>query len=701
MNHSNIFSRWRLGILVIITLVIVLWPPAASAAGITLIIDGKKAQADPAPVIKNDRTLIPVRLVSESLGAQVEWREDTRTVHIAKGNRAVVLRIDNRLVDYRDGETTYSLCDVPPQILDNRTFVPLRLVGNALGVEVAWDGTTRTVTVDSNKPAAITPLSEMGILNIRPGQVVRGATQLQVGFGNLPPAGAAEVRFQLLDPETGRGPVIARGNELNGSYRWLPDPAVKGTRLLAAGIYNTQGHFLTGHVLPVEMAVAPQVILTGVASGQTVSGGVPLGSSLNFVADYVKYEITYQASNNTITTDEADPWGTYQWTPQLSDNGEVSIRAIAYDRMGQSYYSPLVSVQAAATRQLELRGVPSGGVINKPVTLWAFRNFAVSQTEYLLIDSNTGKEEVLAQTGYTGLTWFPGPEKAGTWQLAVRVKDTMGKAHTSAPVYIKVTAEPKLLVQTVGPNQILTGEVKLKSLSNVGLSKIEYQLINPKTGVKKVIASSAAADVECAWTPVAGDSGSWKIQAVGSLAAGGKVTSEEIPVKVYLGKIFAAQPIIEKSQFKDYVSAFAVESQTKTGMSAALQVAQAILETGWGQSTPVDKYSGQLSNNLFGIKGRGPAGAVISNTWEEYNGNTFRVDAEFRAYNNPAQSWADHKNFLLTGARYEPYRAVMHDSVMGAWALKRAGYATDSKYPLKLINLMKTHDLFKLDDVGI
>ena len=340
-------------------------------------------------------------------------------------------------------------------------------------------------------------------------------------------------------------------------------------------------------------------------------------------------------------------------------------------------------------------------MISKPVTLWAYRNFTVSQTEYLLIDGNTGKEEVLAQTGYAGHTWFPGPEKAGSWQLAVRVRDTVGMEHTSPPVSIKVPAEPKLLVQTVGPNQILAGQVKLKSLSNVALSKIEYLLINPQTGVKKVIASAAAADAECSWTPLAGENGSWKLQAVGSLAAGGKVESEEIPVKVYLGKIYEAQPIIAKDRFKDFVSAFAVESQAKTGMSAALQVAQAILETGWGQSTPVDKYTGQLSNNLFGIKGRGPAGAVISNTWEEYNGNTFRIDAEFRAYHDPAQSWADHKNLLLTGSRYQPYRAVMHNSVMGAWALKRAGYATDSKYPLKLLNLIKTHDLLKLDDVGI
>ena len=50
----------------------------------------------------------------------------------------------------------------------------------------------------------------------------------------------------------------------------------------------------------------------------------------------------------------------------------------------------------------------------------------------------------------------------------------------------------------------------------------------------------------------------------------------------------------------------------RSGMSAALQTAQAMLESGWGQSIPVDKYNGELSYNLFGIKGTGTAGTVIS-----------------------------------------------------------------------------------------
>ncbi|NLZ91190.1 MAG: N-acetylmuramidase, partial [Clostridiales bacterium] len=52
-------------------------------------------------------------------------------------------------------------------------------------------------------------------------------------------------------------------------------------------------------------------------------------------------------------------------------------------------------------------------------------------------------------------------------------------------------------------------------------------------------------------------------------------------------------------------------------------------------------------------------------------------------------------------SRYQPFREVMHNSTRGAWALRRAGYATDSQYPVKLMNIIKTYGLDKLDETGI
>lgn len=282
------------------------------------------------------------------------------------------------------------------------------------------------------------------------------------------------------------------------------------------------------------------------------------------------------------------------------------------------------------------------------------------------------------------------------------VTDAEGREHRSQPVAVEVRGAPALFLETVGPNQVLAGEVRLRVLANVPLDRVEYRLVDPSTGSVRTIAAVAAVDDAAAthtWNPAEGDAGAWLLRAAGRTQAGEPLLSEAVPVRVHVGPLYGPRPVIEKDRFREFASGLALPSLDRTGMSAALQVAQAILETGWGQSSPVDKYTGRVSHNLFGIKGSGPAGSVTSNTWEEYNGVAYRVDADFRAYNNVTESWDDHKRLLLTAARYEPVRAVMHDGTRGAWALRRAGYATDSQYPIKLINLMKQHNLFALDDV--
>ena len=226
-------------------------------------------------------------------------------------------------------------------------------------------------------------------------------------------------------------------------------------------------------------------------------------------------------------------------------------------------------------------------------------------------------------------------------------------------------------------------------------------MTNENTGAKKVIAGGSDPLEEYSYSPAQGLSGNWEIHAEGIYAGSKTIVSDSVAVKIYTGKLYTAVPVIEKSQFINFASGLASNSMKTTGMSAALQTAQAILESGWGQSIPVDKYNGQVSYNLFGIKGKGTLGSVTSNTWEEYNGVSYRIDAEFRAYNNVGESWADHKKLLLTLSRYGIFRDVMNDSTQGAWALRRAGYATDSKYPLKLMNIIKLYNLEKLDQVSI
>jgi hypothetical protein len=97
---------------------------------------------DVPPMIVNGRTLVPLRFLANALGAQVSWNEATRDVTIINGDRILVIPI---------GETTPELTalgmEVPAQIIDGRTMVPLRFIAEFFGAEVTWNAETRTVEI--------------------------------------------------------------------------------------------------------------------------------------------------------------------------------------------------------------------------------------------------------------------------------------------------------------------------------------------------------------------------------------------------------------------------------------------------------------------------------------------------------------------------------------------------------------------------
>ncbi|WP_352418199.1 stalk domain-containing protein [Proteiniborus sp.] len=676
-------------------------PEALATNEPKLLLNGQDITLKAEPVIQNNRTLVPIRFIAEQLGARVDWNGEDWTVKIEKENTSVLLRIDSHLVVYENAEKIYDLCDVPPKVINDRTYVPLRLVGNALGIEVEWDADSNTIYMDANKKVDIEPFFDVNISSINSGQAITGKTELQIDLPSGEIKNASEIKYLLLDPNTAKGTVIARGKQLTDKYLWVPSLQESGERVLVAAIYDNNGHFLAGDSISVNVEVIPEVSLIGLVQDQVLTGTVSIGTDSNFVSSYVKYEITNLDNNKVTVTSESDPYGPYNWTPNMYDNGNYAFKVIAYDSDNQAYESQVISAKVDVPRKLALSGVSNGATINKPITLSSSINFYVNQTEYVLRDPSTGKEEILAQIPYGSYKWFPGPEYSGTKELFVRVKDTRGVIHESDRVSVNLAGTPRLLLEGVGPKQVITGSVKLKATSNVALEKVNYIFINVATGAKKVIASNQAPQAEYTLTPAQGHEGNWMIQAEGIYNSGKKVLSEAVPVRVYLGKIYSKAPVIEKDQFLGLASKLARESWEKTGMSAAIQVAQAINETGWGQSVPVDKYSGKMSNNLFGIKGNGSAGSVIIKTWEVYNGVTFHVDAEFRAYNNVKESWIDYNRLLLDKERYEPFREVMHNSTLGAWAIRRAGYATDPQYPIKLMRLIKQYNLHELDEISI
>ncbi len=113
----------------------------------TYVVNGETKTMDTAPFIKDDRTFLPIRYAAYAVGVAdsgIAWDAKARTVTITKGGDTIVLTVGSSVLK-KNGSPTQM--DVVPFIKDNRTFLPLRYVSEALGAKVDWDAATKTVTL--------------------------------------------------------------------------------------------------------------------------------------------------------------------------------------------------------------------------------------------------------------------------------------------------------------------------------------------------------------------------------------------------------------------------------------------------------------------------------------------------------------------------------------------------------------------------
>lgn len=122
--------------------------PAAAAKTIILqigstavLVDDQAIINDVAPVIRNDRTLVPIRVITEALGGQVAWNEAAKEVTLTVNGKEIKMTIGKVLEKY----------GVAPVIIGGRTFVPVRFVADELGAVTTWDDATKTVAIQAVK----------------------------------------------------------------------------------------------------------------------------------------------------------------------------------------------------------------------------------------------------------------------------------------------------------------------------------------------------------------------------------------------------------------------------------------------------------------------------------------------------------------------------------------------------------------------
>ncbi len=148
---------------------------------------------------------------------------------------------------------------------------------------------------------------------------------------------------------------------------------------------------------------------------------------------------------------------------------------------------------------------------------------------------------------------------------------------------------------------------------------------------------------------------------------------------------------VSTSDVRKYIEIYketAKDNMRNYGIPASITLAQGILESGIG--------NGRLAreaNNHFGIK-----------CHKEWEGETIYHDDDasqecFRKYRHASESFRDHSFFLTSRSRYSDLFMLKKDDYKG-WAhgLRKAGYATDPKYPDKLISLIERYELYKYDE---
>ena len=144
--------RFRLVAFVVVITLLLCSVPVSASQPINVVVNGRPITMDVPPVIRDGRTLAPLRAIFEALGASVEWDATTSTITSRRNDRTIILQIDNPTARVNNAPIALS---VPPVVIGGRTMVPVRFIAESLGATVTWDEQTRTVIVQTDDATAI------------------------------------------------------------------------------------------------------------------------------------------------------------------------------------------------------------------------------------------------------------------------------------------------------------------------------------------------------------------------------------------------------------------------------------------------------------------------------------------------------------------------------------------------------------------
>lgn len=384
---------------------------APESGAVALVVDGRWLEPDVPPHIVSGRTLVPARIIAEALGARVSWDPVAARVRVLLGEQDIILSPGRQTALVNGREVAL---DVPAQIIAGRTLVPLRFVGEALGVSVGWDPVRRQVAinrirelqsisyeevegrgrlairlsgltefvVDSPAPSGVRLLSSRSPGSVLEGDVAGGTGSVSGESGvargvapriviNLPQTmvaldlaavsinrgGVRTVRAGVLP---GAEPLTRLVIDLEGPLMWEVGPGDEpgllvvalGAQLTAIEYREGQQLFLalTGPVIPRVEAPADQNRLVIELPGVTLAAGVDTGPT-GPAGPFRSLDIRTYEQGTWVVAELAGPAGYHV----ESLPGGVLVTPI--NKRGES------PDQRASTTETAARGVLSGRVI--------------------------------------------------------------------------------------------------------------------------------------------------------------------------------------------------------------------------------------------------------------------------------------------------------------------------------------------------
>lgn len=661
------------------------------AASLNLIIDGNNVTKSASPIVKNRRTLVPLRFIGEALGKEVIWNNDEKSVTVSDEGTSFKLYIDSKIIDNGDG--TLKFTDVAPCIVNRKTYLPLRAIAELMNIGVGYDKASSTVTIDS---AVFNPVEESTtIVGLTPNQTIN----TKMNFSFVTNKNFAKAKLLLLDDKN-EGYIQDVKTSAADTLEFLPSLKDERNKKLVLALYDANGNVIDAAGVKINLNVLPRVTYSGVESGGLVQDELKITPDINFIASKMKATISNLTTGKTEVKDNLDPEGEFLFKPSYLDAGSYSIMLSAFDELGREHFGETKTFTMSINPYLNITGVPKDGVISGQVTLNAQRNFDVMRTDYILRDPLTAVETVIESKSYGACKFFPNINDAGQKEVFVRCIDASGKTMESEHKLVLIKGDSKLMLEGVAPGGIVHKYIDLNAVSNVGVNNVNYYIKNLRTGKTKTIAENVPYGQKFRYNVTKDDEGENEINVTGN-QIDAFIKGESIKFRIYTGKIYTKQPLMAKDKFLGYTKKIARREFLRTDLSGAITTAQAILESGWGQSVPVDKYTGKFSNNLFGIKGSASNGTVTITTTEVYNNVRYTVDDKFRAYKSADESFRDHTELFFAKKWYTPFRKVMFNDQRGVYAIKRCGYATDPSYPAKLKQIIDKYNLKELDKVNL